>query len=668
MSTVDASFERAKQHFLEGVRHSLSENWLMAENEFKASLALVPNRVSTLTNLCAVLLKLQKLDESRSVLDQAYSLDASNPELTLNEGLILSAEKRHEHALSSFDRAVALNNDYTEGWINRGVALSDLKRYAEALASYERAIEIHPSCAEAWSNRSNVLNALRRHEEALDSARRAVSIKESYAEAWCNAGHALSALGRYEEALHSYERSIELKPHADYVLGDLLHAKMKICDWTDLSQQYDLAEQKLLSGSRASAPFPILGLFDNAELQRKCAEIYANDKLAPGSPIATLAKRTSRSRIRVAYFSMDFREHPVAHLIADLVELHDRDRFEVFGVSFGSASDEDPMRRRLEMAFDEFLEVRNLSDLEIARLARDLEIDIAVDLGGHTQDSRPAIFAHRSAPIQINYLGFPGTMGSKHHDYIIGDRVTISEVNLGQFSEKVIFLPHSFQANPRQRPIGSMMPTRAHYGLPERGFIYCCFNNTWKITPECFGRWVRILREVPSSVLWLFVSSEAARRNLKSRFLDCGIEERRLIFAGPVLREDYLAQYQVADLFLDTLPYNAGTTASDALYVGLPVLTLLGNSFAGRMAASLLRAVGLPELITETPQAYESLAIELAKTPDRIAELKKRLVDNRASCPLFNTHLFTQHIESAYQTAHDCHHAGHEPDHIHVTS
>jgi predicted O-linked N-acetylglucosamine transferase (SPINDLY family) len=365
---------------------------------------------------------------------------------------------------------------------------------------------------------------------------------------------------------------------------------------------------------------------------------------------------------------MDFREHPVAHLIAELIETHNRNKFEIYGFSFGVITG-DAMRKRLEGAFDKFLEVRSLSELSIARLARDHEIDIAIDLGGYTQDSKSAIFAHRAAPIQIIYLGFPGTMGTEHLDYFIGDRITVSDTNLENFSEKVIFLPNSFQVNPNQRPIGPKNPSRAAHGIPDDGFVFCCFNNVWKITPYTFELWARILQQVEGSVLWLQNDDQTVPKNLSKAFESAGISVARMIFASKIPSlSDHLDRYRLADLFLDTFPYGAHTTASDALWAGLPVLTRSGQSFASRVAGSLLHSVGLPELITHTMEEYESLAIELAKNPEKIASLKARLAENRATCPLFNTALFTQHIESAYQVAYDRYHDGLAPDHIYVGS
>jgi predicted O-linked N-acetylglucosamine transferase (SPINDLY family) len=362
---------------------------------------------------------------------------------------------------------------------------------------------------------------------------------------------------------------------------------------------------------------------------------------------------------------MDFREHPVSHLIAELIELHDRRRFEVFGFSFG-INTRDPMRQRLEKSFDKFLDVKDLSDTQITELSRELEIDIALDLGGHTKDSRPQIFTERAAPIQISYLGYPGTWGAHCMDYLIGDKVVITDSNREHFFEKIIFLPNQFQVNPSYRPIASSQKSRNDYGLPEKSFVFCCFNNNWKIISSVFYQWLRILQKVPQSVLWLYVDNPTSATNLREEAIKHGLSPERVIFAGSVTREKYLEQYKFADLFLDTRPYNAGTTASDALWAGLPVLTQVGESFASRMAASLLANIGIAELITHTDEEYEALAVALASNPEKLANIKAMLTDNRLKKPLFDTPSFTKHIESAYQEAYERYQNGLPIDHIHI--
>ena len=378
------------------------------------------------------------------------------------------------------------------------------------------------------------------------------------------------------------------------------------------------------------------------------------------------ASRVKTGKIKVGYFPADFRQHPVSHLIIDLITLHDRSKFEIYGFSFG-VNTNDPMRQRLAKAFDRFFDLRSLNDLEISQLSREQGVDIAIDLGGYTSDSRPKIFASRAAPIQINFLGFPGTTGSSVMDYFIGDQITITDDNREQFSEKIIFLPNSYQPNPRQRLLGTSKPRRSDYRLPERGFVFCCFNSSWKITPEVFMSWVLILKSVRDSVLWLSHTHPKATRNILAEFERNRIEASRIVFADRLPNlSDHLMRYQSADLFLDTFPYGAHTTASDALWAGLPVLTRPGKSFASRVAASLLHAMELPQLVTSTPEDYESLAIRLANDPVKMAELKIKISDSRFKTSLFDTSLYTHHIESAYQATYNRYHTGLPPDHIYI--
>ena len=660
-----------KNHFIHfNLAKALSEQGKDKESLswHRKALKLDPRSDKAWLNYGLSLSKLGELKEAVAAFDRALAINSSLAEGYANKGSCLQKIGALDDALALHNRAVELSPSLAEAWLSRGVALRDLRRHEEALASHERAIALKPDSAEAWNNRGNSLNDLRRHEESLASYERAIELKPGYAEAWSNRSVALNALRRHEEALASYERAIELKPDADYILGGLVHTQMRICDWTNLDDRCQTLQRQLLVGDRANDPLPILGLFDDPHLQRRCAELYEKNKFGLEGALWPIGRRGRKDKIRVGYFSMDFREHPVAHLVAELIETHDRDKFEIYGFSFATDTG-DSMRKRLEEAFDKFLDVLHRSDLDIARLARDHEIDIAIDLGGYTKDSRTAIFTHRAAPIQINYLGFPGTMGTEHLDYFIGDRVTVTQENIEHFSEKIIFLPNSFLSNPSSRPIGSRESSRASYGLPESGFVFCCFNNVWKITPDVFKLWASVLQKVKGSVLWLQDGGDMASKNLSRELESAGIGDDRIVFAGrlPCL-SDHLSRYRLADLFLDTFPYGAHTTASDALWAGLPVLTRTGQSFASRVASSLLHAVGLPELITETPQDYESLAIQLANNPGKIASLKVRLTQNRATCSLFNTALFTQHIESAYQAAYDRYHEGLAPDHIYVSA
>jgi predicted O-linked N-acetylglucosamine transferase (SPINDLY family) len=424
----------------------------------------------------------------------------------------------------------------------------------------------------------------------------------------------------------------------------------------------------VIRGERASAPFPLLSVVDEPSLHRKAAECYGGEKFPRVFASMEGLKQAVASpskKIRIGYFSADFREHAVSYLIAELLESHDRKKFEVFGFSLRESSS-DGMRQRIARSCDRFIDLHSKSDQDAGRVIAELQIDIGIDLGGYTKYARTGIFSQKRMPIQAHYLGYIGTMGLDYFDYIVADKTVLPESNKDYLSEKIIYLPNSFQANDSTRQISDKSFTKEELGLPVDGFIFCCFNNNYKIVPQTFSAWMRILKATKGSVLWLFEDSPQVARNLAKEASQRGIDPNRLIFAKHLPRADYMARYKVADLFLDTLPYNAGTTASDALWVGLPVLTCMGNSFAGRMAASLLTNIGLPELITRSLQEYESLAIELATNPDKLTQIKTKLAENRLTTPLFDTPLFTKHIEAAYQAVYDRYQSGLQPDHIYL--
>jgi protein O-GlcNAc transferase len=638
-----------------------------ARESYQKALELQPNNHRYFYNLANAFYDLKSFVEAQNLFEKTIALEPNMAEARNNLSACLISLKKFEEALSHTAIAIDLKPDYAEAWSNRGNALKELERHEEALASYQRCIELKPDYAEAWSNRGNALKELKRHEEALASHQRCIELKPDYAEAWNNRGNALNDLKRHEQAMASYEQAYKIKPEIDFLLGSLIHTQMQICDWTDLDARNAHLRNGIETGQKFANPFPVLGLFDDPELQRSAAEIYANEKHQPTNQLGPIARRRKGERIRIGYFSMDFREHPVAHLTADLFELHDRNQFEVYGFSFGTKN-QDPMRQRLEKSFDKFLDVDQLNNVDIARLSRELKIDIGIDLGGHTKDSRPQIFSERAAPIQVSYLGYPGTWGSPCMDYFIGDKTTITSKSRDYFLEKIVYMPEQFQVNPISRPRSELHRNRTELGLPVNAIVFCCFNNNWKMTPRMFESWIKILEKVPRSVLWLYAENPGAAKNLLERASEYGISGERLIFAKRVDREEYIAQYCHADLFLDTLPYNAGTTASDALWAGLPVLTCAGESFASRMAASLLEAVGLPELITHSLEQYETLAIGLAADPEKLKMFKNRLMQNRATTTLFDTPRFTKHLESAYQEMYERYQADLPPDHIYISS
>ena len=613
------------------------------------ALAVRPDYVEALLNRGRALHHLGRHATALASYDQALALKPEDAETLLVRGNILCELKRPEEALAVYDHVLTLRPDDAEALNNRGEALRHLRRNEEALAFYDRALAIKPDFVQALNNRGIVLFALERHDEALASYDRALALRPDYAEVLNNRGNALSDLGRHEDAAAAFERLLAVRPDYENARGNILRARMQCCDWRDYDRNIAAMVGDVAAGKRAAYPFIFVSASASPGNQLICARTY-NDYKHPKVELALWnGERYRHDRIRIAYLSADFRGHAVAYLIAELFETHDRARFDTIAISFGRDS-ADGMRKRLEAAFDRFIDVRGKSDRDVALLLREMEVDIAVDLAGYTKDSRTGILAFRPAPIQVNYLGYPGTMGAAYVDYILADRIVIPEGQRHFYSESVAYLPDTYQPNDSKRRIGAQTPTRHEAGLPEAGFVFCSFNNNFKITPPVFDTWMRLLRQVAGSVLWLLEDNEAATRNLRREAEARGVAPDRLVFAPRRPTEDHLARHRLADLLLDTLPYNAHTTASDALWAGLPVVTCLGSSFAGRVAGSLLNAVGLPELVTATLADYEALALELARDTDKLAAIRAKLARNRSVFPLFDAARFRRHIESAFVT------------------
>jgi protein O-GlcNAc transferase len=629
------------------------------------AVAIKPDYAEAFNNRAFALKSLGRAEEALASLDKAIAIRPGYAEALNNRGHALRELMRPQEALASCDRALAIRPGYAVALNNRANALLDLQRPQEALRSYDKALASRPDYAEAMSNRSAALLKLKRVEEALWSAEQALAMRPDYVEALNSRGFILRELGRPEEALESYERAIALKPDFEFLLGELIRTKMEICDWRDFDARIAALVEKIERSEATSSPHPVLGVVNSPTIQRDVARIWVRVRHPRNTLITDVHKYPRGNKIRIGYFSADFHDHATAHLMAELFEAHDRSRFEVMAFSYGPDAKDD-MRRRLSAAFDRFTDVRDLSDLDVAKLARSLSVDIAVDLKGFTRDARTGIFANRAAPIQVNYLGYPGTMGADYIDYMIADRTLIPAGQEEHYSETIAFLPNSYQVNDNKRRVADETPSRAAIGLPEQGFVFCCFNNNHKITPDAFDSWMRILAAAHGSVLWLLEDNAAAAKNLRNEATLRGLEADRLVFAPRIPLPEHLARLRRADLFLDTLPCNAHTTASDALWVGAPVLTCMGGTFAGRVAASLLNAIGLPELVASTPEAYEAIAVELAADARKLANIKRKLADNRLTAPLFDTRLFTKHIEAAYAAMYERYQSGLAPAPIHV--
>jgi protein O-GlcNAc transferase len=631
---------------------------------YDRALAHSPGYAEALFNRGAVLILLGRHAEALETYDRLLKSHPGAIEALNGRGNALQGLARHAEALESYDRAIQLKPDYAEAWNNRGNTLLASGKDTEAVASYDRALELKPDYADAWSNRGNALVDGGRHEEALASYDNALRLQPRDPMIWDSRANILVSLNRHEEAATSFAQLLRIAPDFEYGIGRLLHSQMHCADWSNFAENTAKLINAVGSGKRADAPFSFLSVSQSEPLQRQCAAIFVEDKFSPSASPLWTGRRYQHDRIRVAYLSADFHNHATAYLMAGLFESHSKERFETTAISFGPDADDD-MRKRLLSAFDHFIDVREHSDREVAMLLQEREIDIAVDLKGFTAHGRTGILGHRPAPIQVNYLGYPGTLAADYIDYIIADRHVIPPAHHAYYTEKVVYLPDSYQVNDARRSIADRMPSRMEAGLPEQDFVFCCFNNSFKIRPEVFDIWMRLLHAVSGSVLWLMEVSPAASDNLRREAVRHGIPAERLVFASRMKLDEHLARHALADLFLDTLPYNAHTTASDALWAGLPVLTCIGNAFAGRVAASLLHAVGMPELITDNLVEYEAMALRLATTPALLAEVRSKLSRKRTSS-LFDTDRFCRHIEAAYITMWERYQAGELPAHFSV--
>ena len=632
---------------------------------FDAAIALKPDFAAARYNRGRALRELNRHEAAVESFDRAIALNPAFAEAYYNRGNAFLDLQRMEEALDSYARTIELKADHVKAHLNRGVALEALGQLQAALESYSRVIELEPAHADAHYARGNALLGLQQHEAALASYARAIMLKPGLAEAHCRRGDAFLQLRNHEAALQCYSEALALKPDYDFLYGTCLYARMLVCDWSNAEQELAKLTAKIEGNDKAAPPFSVLPVIGDPRLQEMVAARWRESMYPPGPSLPEIRRRYGHDRIRLGYYSADFHDHATAYLMAHLFEHHDRSRFELIGFSFG-ADRNDEMRVRVQAAFDRFIDVRNRSDRDIALLSRSLEVDIAVDLKGYTERARPGIFAMNAAPLQVSYLGYPGTMAAEFIDYLIADPTLIPEESRQHYHEKIAYLPNSYQVNDARRRIADRRYSREELGLPETGFVFCCFNNNYKIVPSTFDGWMRILKQVDGSVLWLLEDNPAAAGNLVAEAGRRGVDGKRLIFAGRMPLPDHLARHRAADLFIDTLPYNAHTTASDALWAGLPLLTCAGHAFAGRVAASLLNAVGLPELVTSTQAEYEERAVQLATDPSRLQGIRKKLADNRLSTALFDTQLFARHIESAYLQMYERYQADLPPGDIYV--
>jgi protein O-GlcNAc transferase len=608
----------------------------------------------------AALQELGRDEEAQAAFDRALLLAPDNGELLGNRGAALLRTRRFDEALDCLDRALASRPADAGILSNRGNALLGLGRHADAIETYDRALALAPENALTLNNRGAALNEIGLHERALTSLDDAVAVAPDYAEAWYNRGNALKGGKRIADALASYERALAIGTPLPHALSGCAECAAKLCDWKRTAQVEPELQSHVLGGQSIVSPFTLIGYGASPALQLAAARRHAAHRFPTLPPAMCRNTRRAHDRLRVAYLSANFNRHAMGYLMANLFERHDRSRFEITGISFGP-DDGSAIRARIAAAFERFHDVRGVADRDVAKLLDEREIDIAVDVMGYTKDARPGILSHRPAPIQVNYLGYPGTMGADFIDYIMADAVLLPPAADAFCAEKVVRLPDCYQVTDRERPIAETVPSRKEAGLPEQGFVFCSFNNTYKITAAMFDVWMGLLAEFDGSVLWLVGDDANAEDNLRREAAVRGIAPGRLVFAPRMEQAEHLARHRLADLFLDTLPYNAHTTGSDALWAGLPILTCRGESFAGRVAASLLQAVGLPELVTASLADYAALARWLVQDRDLLGQIRQRLAENRLRAPLFDTDLSRRHIEAAYAAMWRLHRDGKPP-------
>ncbi|MGA8614076.1 MAG: tetratricopeptide repeat protein [Xanthobacteraceae bacterium] len=641
-----------------GIIEGQRGNFAAGLRRLKDALRVRPNATDVLINLGRMQSELGDDSAAAATYERVLAAAPQSPLAHTNFAIVLSRQRRYEEALLHCNAALDIAPNFAEAWNRRANVLLDTKRPAEALESYDRALRLEPNLAEAHLGRGNVFRQLERYDEALAPYQKALAIKPDLSAAWYGCGRIFFELKRYQEAIAAYDKAASL--NADYAQSARLTAKLEICNWDNLESECAALVAGVTQKGLKSIPFRMLAVSASAAAQLRCAEIWVADQCPPARKSLWRGEPYRHDRIRIAYLSADMHEHPVAYSTAGLFEQHDRSRFEVTCLSFGPDRDS-PMRHRIKGAFERFVDVRHNSDQEIAELIRKLEIDVAVDLMGHTRNSRSQILARRPAPTQVSYLGYLGTMGAKYIDYTIADKIVLPLDQQKYYTENIVHLPHCFLANDSRLTVASDTPSRQDVGLPAEGFVFCSFNDSYKLRRPLFELWMRLLRVVERSVLWLVEANAYMVANLRREAGRCGIEESRLIFAPRVPLSKHLARQRLADLFLDTIPYNAGATGAGALWAGIPILTMIGETFVGRMAASMLHAAGLPELVAKSLLDYEALAVKIATEPAFCASLKDRLMHNREICPLFDTTRFTRNMEAAYTTMWQRHQRGERP-------
>ena len=630
----------------------------LAETKCRAALKSQPTNAAGLHLLAMIQFRQGRSDDAVATFDKLLRLQPASPDVLNHRGVALQQGQRFEEALASFDSALRVKPDYEQALNNRSTALKDLGRFAEALEAIDRTLAISPKSVSAICNRGAILRDLDRPEEALACFDQALVLEPMSPVALNARARVLYFLKRLKEASETFQQLLQVDPARPLLRGLIFEVKLGACDWSDFDETVADITARVEKGEAVEHPLNFAWYTQSAAAEARCTDIFAARTWPlPRKPLPA-PPRYKHDRIRLAYFSPDFREHPISYMFAGLVERHDRQRFEVSAISYG-ASDGSAMRARLERSFDRFVDVRTVPDLKVAQLIREQQIDVVVDLAGFTANNRGAVLAYRPAPLVVNFQGF-GT-GAPFIDYVIADRQTVPAGFERYYREKIVRMPDSWAVTDNSARIAEVPPSRAELGLPEQGFVFCAFNGANKIMPAMFDVWMRLLRAVDGSVLWLRYDNDQACANLRREAERRGVSGDRLVYARRMEIAGHLARHRHAGLFLDTYPYGAHTTTGHAMWAGLPVLTMRGETFVSRVGASMLNAIGLSELIVELFAEYEALALKLAREPDCLAALRQKLMAGRTTAPLFDTNRYARHIESAYSAMVERHRRGQAP-------
>ena len=640
-------------YYLLGVISFQIKDYIKSDELISKAIEINPKNSEFYNFKAIALVHRNKFEEAIKIWTKAIEINPNSLDAHNNLGNALIKLKKNELALKNFDQALKLKPNFSQAHYNRSVVLKNLNRFDIALESVNKAIEINPKYVDAYNLKGVILRELNQIEDSLNNYDKAIELNPNFAGAHLNRGNLLlSENKQLNLALESFTKALKINPNLNFLFGKYIHTKAWLSNWDFIDEEISSLKNKINSGIKTATPFPILSLIDLPDMQKKNAENYVKNEYSLSNNLEPIIKKPPNKKIRIGYYSADFNNHPTSFLMIQLLELHDRSNFEIYCFSLANRKD-DEMRARVLNECDKFLDVSLKSDEEIAKISRDLNIDIACDVMGFTKGNKFQIFAEKCAPIQVSYLAFPGTTGANFIDYVIADKIVISQELKKHYSEKIIFLPDTYQVNDSLKKISDKVFTREEMGLPKDSFVFCCFNKNYKILPRVFDIWMNLLKKVKGSVLWLLVENLKAQENLKKEATKRNIDKNRIIFAKIVPLDDHLARHRCADLFVDTFPYTAHTTCSDALWAGLPLVTRIGKSFASRVSASLLNAIDLPELITHSEEEFENLALDFANDKNKLDKVKIKLEKNKISKSLFDTKLYTKNIESSYKIIYD---------------